>query len=436
MSNTPVTGKLAIDGGVPIRSTPLPWELPGAHWFGQEEIDLVTQVLQAKSPFRFYGPDKQGFTERFEAAWKARHQRAFALGVNSGTSALHISLCAFGVGPGDEVIVPGYMWVSCISAIVRTGAIPRLVDIDDTWCADPKHLESLINPRTKAVLYVNMSGAPGHIDQIAALCKKHKIYLLEDCAQASGAKLHGKPVGSFGDISIFSFQLNKNLSAGEGGALVCDDPALFRRCTALHDLGYPRNQGRLDTSDPECALWGVGSRMSELTAAVLLAQNEKLDRITEAMRTAKWQIRERLQGIQGLEFRTILDPAGDSGPFLISVFPDADKAQRFMAALKAEGIQGPPDSMVCLCLKDFGLHWYYNVLSLTQKSSNSRDGFPWSHPSNQFAQEINYQRGLLPGCDDLAMRSGLLTVASCLSPQDIDDIVAAYQKVAAEILEA
>jgi dTDP-4-amino-4,6-dideoxygalactose transaminase len=436
VSNTPVTGKLAIDGGKPVRTEPLPWELPGAHWFGQEEIDLVTKVLQAKSPFRFYGPDKLGYTEQFEEAWRARHGRRHALGVNSGTAALHICLSAFGVGPGDEVIVPGYMWVSCISAIVRTGAIPRLADIDDTWCMDPNHLESLINERTKAVLVVNMSGAPGHIKDIAEICRKHKIYLLEDCAQASGSTLHGAPVGSFGDASIFSFQLNKNLSAGEGGAILTDNEKIFKRCVALHDLGYPRVDGRLDTTDPQCALWGVGSRMSELTAAVLLAQNKKLDQITGAMRTAKWQIRERLSGIKGLEFRNILDPKGDSGPFLISLFESAEKATRFMAALKAEGISGPKDSLVCLAMKDFGLHWYYNVLSLTARTSNSADGFPWSHPANSFAQDISYARGTLPRCDDYSQRAGLLTVASCLSQQDIDDIVTAYKKVAAEILES
>jgi dTDP-4-amino-4,6-dideoxygalactose transaminase len=435
MSNTPVKGKLAIDGGEPVRTAPLPWELPGAHWFGEEEVELVTKVLRARSPFRFYGPDKQGFTEQFEEAWRERHQRKFALGVNSGTSALHISLAAFGVGPGDEVIVPGYMWVSCLSAIARTGAIPRLVDIDDTWCADPKEIEKLINERTKAVLYVNMSGAPGHIEDVVEVCKKHKLYLLEDCAQASGGSLNGKPVGSFGDISIFSFQLNKNLSAGEGGALVCDDPELHRRCVALHDLGFPRKDGRLDTSDPSCALWGVGSRMSELTGAVLLAQNRKLDQITKAMRTAKWQIRERLKSIEWLEFRNIRDPEGDSGPFLITLFPTPEKAERFMRALQAEGIAGPKDSLVCLPLKDFGLHWYFNVLSLTQKCSNSRDGFPWSHPANAFAKDYDYTRGLLPRCDDYAARGGLLTVASCLTQVDIDDIVAAFEKVAAALGE-
>ncbi len=434
MSTVPVTGKLALDGGDPVRTTPLPWELPGAHWFGQEEIDAVTQVLKAKSPFRFYGIDKQGMTEKFEEAWKARHGRKHALGVNSGTSALHISLCAMGVGPGDEVLVPGYMWVSCLSAVVRTGAIPRLVDIDDTFCVCPSHLEKMINPRTKALLYVNMSGAPGRLPEIVEICKKKGIYLLEDCAQAAGSKLNGKPVGSFGDISIFSFQLNKNLSAGEGGALVTDDDGLYRRCVAVHDLGFPRTGGRLDTTDPDCALWGVGSRMNELTAAVLVAQNDKLDRITGAMRDAKWQIRKRLEGIAGLEFRTILDPAGDSGPFMITLYPDREKCARFTAALKAEGMKGPEGSLVCLPLVDFGLHWYFNVPSLVHKTSNTAQGFPWSHPANAFHEEISYAKGQLPRCDEFYERGAMLTVASCLSAQDIDDIVAAFQKVAAGVL--
>ena len=183
-----LSNRLAIEGGTPVREAPLPWELPGAHWIGEEERRLVDQVINSRSPFRFYGLDAQGMVDRLEAEWCSTFGHAHALGVNSGSAALHIALAAFGVGPGDEVLVPGYMWVSCVSAIVRTGAIPRLVDIDTTFCMDPVDLErKIMTPHTRAVLTVNMSGAMGRNDEIAAICKRRGLRLLEDCAQAIGS---------------------------------------------------------------------------------------------------------------------------------------------------------------------------------------------------------------------------------------------------------
>ncbi len=236
--------------------------MPGAYYIDEEEKRLVNQVIEARSPFRFYGLDAQGMVDRLESEWCSTFGHKHALGVNSGSAALHIALAAFGVGPGDEVLVPGYMWVSCMSAIVRTGAIPRLVDIDGSFCMDPVDLERKIGPRSKAVLIVNMSGVMGRNDRIAEICRKHKLRLLEDCAQAIGASLKGRSAGSYGDIGIYSFQLNKNMTSGEGGLLVTEDEDLYKRCVALHDLGYARNaEGRLDPSDERYQYWGIGSRM-------------------------------------------------------------------------------------------------------------------------------------------------------------------------------
>jgi dTDP-4-amino-4,6-dideoxygalactose transaminase len=427
--------RLAIEGGEPVRSDPLPWELPGVHWIGDEEAELVDRVIKAKSPFRYYGPDLQHMVDTLEAEWREKYDMPYTLGVNAGSQALLIALAAFGVGPGDEVAVPGYMWVSCLSAVVRLGAIPRLVDIDDTFCMDPADLEAKINDRTKAVLFVNMSGAPGHIDKIAEITKKHGIYLLEDCAQAAGSSLHGKPTGSFGDIAIFSFQLNKNMTSGDGGMMMCRDEHLFKRCFAIHDLGYARNsEGRLDPSEEDFQLWGVGARMSELAGAMALAQFRKLDKITGAMRSAKWRIREQLSDIKGLGFREIPDPSGDSGPFMITTYESQELRDQFVDALRAEGIRGPEGSLTCIKMNEWGMHWYFNNPSLVQKRSLSKDGFPWTHPSNAFCNDMSYEHGLLPGCDRRHDTGALMAVASCLTDRDIDDIVTAHRKVARVIL--
>lgn len=426
---------LAINGGQPVRTEPLPWELPGAQWMDDEEVKLVTKVVQARSPFRFYGLDSQQMVAKLEEAWTKRFNRKHALGVSSGTSALRIALAAMNVGPGDEVLLPGYMWVSCIGAIVLQGAIPKLVDIDETFCMNPDDLSAKIGPKTKAVLVVNMSGAPGHIEKIAKIAHDKGVKVLEDCAQALGSSHFGKPAGCFGDIAIFSFQLNKNITSGEGGMLLCDDDDLYKRCVAIHDLGYTRSdEGRLVPNDERYQMWGFGCRMNELAGAMLLAQLGKLDKITGAMRTAKWKIRKALEGTPGLSFRNIPDPDGDSGPFLITIYPSKEKCQEFTKALQAEGIKGPEGSLTCIPMTDWGLHWYYNNPSLVQKRSISSDGFPWTHPANDFGKSISYEKGTLPKCDELAEKSGLLAIASCLTDKDVEDIITAFKKVAAQVL--
>jgi len=423
--------RLAIEGGTPVRDAPLPWEFPGAYWIGEEERALVDQVVRARSPFRFYGPDPQGMVDAFEREWRAAFGHRHALGVSSGTAALAVAIGALGLGPGDEVLLPGYLWVSCVSAIVRAGAIPRLVDIDDTVCMDPADLARKIGPHSRAVICIHMNGAPGRVAEIAAICRARGLRLIEDCAQAAGASADGRAVGRFGDIGIFSLQLNKNLTAGDGGVVVCEDDALFRRVVAMHDLGYARDAGgRLDTGDADCQLWGVGARMSELTGAMALAQLRKLPRITAAMNRAKWRIRRALADLPGLTFRTVPCAAGDSGPSLVFLLPDADLCVRFVAALHAEGIAGPPGSHVCMAARDWGLHWYANIPSLTHRRSNSRDGAPWTHPANAFAAAYDYRRGALAQCDEVEARGASLAIGSTLTDDDADDIIAAFQKVA------
>lgn len=427
--------RLAIEGGTPVRTTPLPWELPGANWIGEEERELVDRVVRARSPFRFYGPDPQHMVETLEKEWCEAFGHRHALGVSSGTAALSIAMWALGVGPGDEVFVPGYLWVSCVSAVVRSGAIPRLVDIDETFCIDPDDLRRKIGPHSRAVLCVHMSGAPGRIAEIAEICRENGLGLIEDCAQAAGASQNGRAVGRFGDIGIFSFQLNKNITSGDGGMIVCEDDDIFKRIVALHDLGYARNEaGRLDTSDENCQLWGIGARMSELSGAMVLAQMRKLPLITGAMNSAKWRIRNALADIPGLGFRTILDPSGDTSPFMITTFADEATCKRFVEAVRAEGITGQPGSLTCITMREWGLHWYSNIPSLVHKRSNSRDGMPWTHPANAFAESYDYNFGALPACDDLHTRSALLAVASSLTDADVDDIVTAFRKVARVVL--
>jgi 8-amino-3,8-dideoxy-alpha-D-manno-octulosonate transaminase len=402
---------------------------------GRDELEMVARVIMAKSPFRYYGPNLQHMVDSLESAFCERLGRKYALAVGSGSAALYLASGALGIGPGDEVLLPGYLWVSCLSAIVRLGAIPRLVDIDDTFCMSPADFAAKIGPRTKAALFVHMSGAPGDLDALTAIARDAGLKVVEDCAQANGASYHGKPVGTFSDIAIFSLQLNKNMSAGEGGVLVCDDEDLYKRAFALHDMGYARNsEGRLEVGDERYQFWGIGSRMSELTGAVACAQLDKLDSVVNAMRTAKWKIKKALADIPRLKFRRVVDPEGDSGPFLITLLDSAEMCTQFVDALRAEGIKGPEGSMACVTMEEWGFHWHFNNLSLVHRRGVTPTGWPWNDPANAFAKEYKYSRGMLANCDDFAMRSILLTIASCLTDKDIDDIIRAYKKVADALL--
>lgn len=414
--------KLAIDGGTPVRSAPLPLEFPGVHHMDEREVEAVAGVLRARSPFRFYGVDLQNEVASFEDEFAKFVGVPYALAVSSGTGALHTALAALGIGPGQEVIVPAYLWVSVIAAVVNLGAIPVLADIDDTFCLNTESVRQAITPRTRGIVMVHMSGAPGNVTAIASLARAHELFLLEDCAQCAGGSIDGRSVGTFGDMGIFSFQMNKNMTSGEGGCIVTRDLHLLQRCVACHDLGYPRQNGRLVFDDPDVCLWGRGYRLDELRAAVLRVQLAKLPTIVGAMRRSKYRIRQTIEPFHSVRLRTIADPAGDTGCFLIMTFPNAAKAREVQAALQSEGLVTHPQGLNNLLMTDWGLHLYYNNRSLL-----TRRGFPWTLAENAGLAR-NYTKGTCPVADQLFEQSILLAIPSCLTREDEDSIICAIEK--------
>jgi dTDP-4-amino-4,6-dideoxygalactose transaminase len=411
--------------------TLLPYEWPGSYYLGQEEIDAVTKAIEARSLFRFYGHDLQHFADRLEEAYRVRLGRAHALAVSSGTAALSIAMGMLDVGPGDEVLLPGYFWVSCASAVVRAGAIPRLVDIDDTFSMDPADLERKIGGRSKAILMVHMSGATGELDAILEIARRHGVPVIEDVAQANGGSYRGRPLGSFGEVAIFSFQFNKAITAGEGGLIACDDTGLYRRAVALHDLGYPRDDaGRLDAGDPDAQLWGFGSRMGELGAGVLLAQERKLEALVQRMRSLKHRIEDGLAGVEGLRPRRSTDPEGGNGSFVILIWPDGLACRTIVHATREAGVRTGEHGLNNLTFDEWGLHLYYNNESLVNRRGLNSRGYPWRDPANAFAADYAYARGALPQADDLFSRSSLLAIPPCLTEDAADRVVEAYRAAA------
>jgi 8-amino-3,8-dideoxy-alpha-D-manno-octulosonate transaminase len=421
---------LAIQGGRPVRSRRLPFEFPGGNWYDGHEAAAVERVVRAGRPFRYYGPTPPKEVDRLEQEFARFVGVRHALGVNSGTQALAVAMSALGVGPGAEVIVPAYMWVSIVASVVRLGAIPVIAEVDDSFTLDPADLPRRITKRTRLIVAVHMSGAPADMAAILAAARPRGIPVLEDCAQANGASFRGRRVGSMGDMGIFSLQLNKNMTTGEGGMVVTRSTRLFRRAFAIHDLGYPRVNGRLVQS-PEYSLWGFGARMSELAGAVGRVQLRKLPRIVCAMRDAKRRIRDGLADVPGLAFRRLNDEAGDTGAFLIMLLPDKARAKRFAAAMDAEGISSGLSPTVTVA--DFGMHVYSNIPSLVNKTSNSPDGFPWTLAANR-GSDHDYRRGSLPRSDALFERSVIMPVPSVMTRRDISDTIRGIRKVAAAVL--
>ena len=423
--------RLAIVGGTPVRSRPLPQEWCGAHYMDEVECDAAARVCRSKTLFRYYGLNLQNEVSRLEREFAEYIGVRYGLAVSSGTAALQVAIGALGIGPGDEVLIPGYFWVSTVGAVVRAGAIPVLVDCDDTFDMDPQDAARKITARTKAILVVHMGGVIGRIAEIVALARQRNLKVVEDCAQAAGARQKGVKAGAFGDLSIFSFQMNKHMTSGEGGMVMTNDEHLYRRAEAIHDLGYPRNEaGRLVMDDPSMQLWGIGCRMSELTGAVARVQLKKLERITGAMRSAKLEIKKALA--DELTFREVPDPDGDAGSFLMTVFPTREQSLKFTAALRAEGVVADKGGMYPVHMDEWGLHIYYNVASLVNKRGISAVS-PWQMAENRASSHVSYAKGTCPHLDDLISRTMIFCVASILTDADVEDIIKAYKKVAAAV---
>jgi len=220
------------------------------------------------------------FVSEFEQRFAARVGRRHGIAVCNGTAALEAAVVALGLGPGDEVILPAFTIISCAAAIVRAGAVPVVVDSDPlTWNMLPELVAARVTPRTRAIMVVHIYGLPADIDPLLAIARHHGLKVIEDAAEMHGQTYRGKPCGSFGDISVFSFYSNKHVTTGEGGMLVVDDPHLAERCRSLRNLCF--QPGKRFVHDE----LGFNMRMTNLQAALGLAQLERLDEFVTRKRS-------------------------------------------------------------------------------------------------------------------------------------------------------
>jgi 8-amino-3,8-dideoxy-alpha-D-manno-octulosonate transaminase len=418
--------RLALDGGTPVRKEPILPGWPGGLLIGAEEKAQVLEVLESQSLYRHYGPHPRHkaaeLEQRFAAALGARH----AVAVTSGTGALLVGLAALGVGPGDEVIVPTYTWVATINAVVTLGAVPVFVDIDESLTMDPRAAEAAITQATVAIVPVHMRGAAADIAPILGIAERHGLVVLEDAAQAVGGQYRGRRLGTFGNFGAFSLQYHKTITTGEGGMLVSDDTALFERAVRYHDQGSVRVE-ELDQMIPEDSplIIGVNYRMSELTAAVGVAQLGKMDWIIGQMRAHKARAVRGIGGIPGLRLRPLADPAGETGATLIFSAASGEAATRMARALTAENVPArvPWTS---------GQHVYHHFDQLIERRFLSKRHCAWECP--HYHGKATLRKGQFPRTDEILQQAIHIDLHPLLAESDVDDIVTAVDKVATALL--
>lgn len=326
--------------------------MPGFEIFGDEERKEVQDVLETGVLFRY------GFDAARKGHWKAktfetelarRLDASHCHLCSSGTAALSIAMAACGIGAGDEVIIPPFTFVATMEAVIMAGAVPVFGEIDETLCLDPDRLEDCITAKTKAVIPVHMCGAMARIDEIQAVCEKKDLVLIEDACQAVGGSLNGRSLGTFGKMGCFSFDAVKTITCGEGGAVVCNDEALYRMADAYADHGHDHKGS--DRGAEGHAILGTNFRISELNAAVGLAQLRKLDAILNTQRAHKKAIKTAMSEIPGIRFRQIPDPAGDTATFLSFMLPEESQTRRAVKNLAEAGVDG--------CFYWYDNNWHY-----------------------------------------------------------------------------
>ncbi len=408
--------RLAIDGGTPIRKDPLRYQPYGPQFYDDVEKQELIEVLESKSPFRWRGEGSKVL--QFEKAYAEHLGVKHALGVTSGTTALYTAMAALEIGPGDEVILPAWTWYADYDTIVLSGALPVFAEVDDSFNIDPTDIEARITPRTKAIIACHLQGCPADLDPILAVARKHKIRVLEDCAQCAGGKYKGKYVGTIGDIGINSFQLSKTITAGEGGAVTTNDAKLFERALRFHDVGSLRAPytealgGGLLAAFAACNF-----RMNEFTGAVLKGQLQKLETICERLRANARKVREGIKDLPDLKLRKTGDVDGDLG---VTVFLDMGtraRRDRFLRALSAEGIapSGPGGSAI---LPADG--------RIESKTTVHPD---WPTFNTPQGKAIKYGAESCPRTVDILGRHGGVIMDPNFSHDDLQDIIRAIRKV-------
>lgn len=392
--------------------------MPGFEIFDESEKEQINEVMEKGFTFRY------NFDGMRNDVWKARELEGMicetlavkhAHLVSSGTTALTTAFMAAGIGAGDEVIVPPFTFVASVEAIVLAGAIPIFAEIDETLTLSPEGIEAVITPRTKAVNFVHMCGSMGKMDEIKAICDKHKLVLLEDACQATGATYKGRAVGTIGQVGTFSFDSVKTISCGEGGAVLTNDITIYNNAHMFSDHGH--DHIGMDRGAESHPIMGNNFRISEMNAAVGVAQWRKLPRILETQRKNKKALKESLKQYPEVTFRELPDEAGDNAGFLTIFLPTEARAREVVAGLAEQKVPAV-------------FYWYANNWHYLKN---------WTHihnmtasaklPIELIADRPDYTQIKTPKSDAIISRTVSMLIQLSWTEEDIQSRIDAFATV-------
>jgi len=401
--------KLALCGGAPVRKKPFPsWPI-----FGQPERRNRLNVFD--SAHWWYGAKVKEFEEKYAAFQNAR----FGVSCTNGTAALEIGLLACKVGAGQEVIVPPYSFIATASAVLKVNAIPVFADIElDTCNLDPRDVERKITSKTKAIVPVHFGGLPADMDAFKKLARKYKLKIIEDACHSWGTKWKGKGTGALGDCGGFSFQMSKNITSGEGGILLSDSETVAETARSYSNCG--RGKGK---TFYEHFLPGSNLRLTELQAAILLGQLERLESQTNKRDRNGAFLDHGLRGIPGIGLMR-RDPRMTRRSYHVYIFrfisnewPGVSREQ-FIKALNAEGIP---------CSGGYPIPLYKNPMFRMRQGRGP--GFcPISCPF--YGKKVDYRHVVCPNTEIICKEACWIFHPMLLAEKnDMQDIINAMSKV-------
>ena len=401
---------LAINGGEKVRTQP--WPKVGKR-FGEEELQQLKEALEQNTLFYSFGSKTKQLCAKMAKACGAKH----VLACSSGSAAVHGAVKACGVGPGDEVITSPLTDAGTILGVVYEGAIPVFADTDPTsYSITAASIEKHISKRTRAVIVVHLAGVPADIKPIVRLCKRHKIKVIEDCAQSWGAMVDDRWVGTFGDVGTFSFNDYKHLSTGEGGLIISNDDDVYATAWLSIDKCYDRLTGTRNVT-----FVAPNYRITELQSAVGIAQLGKLKRITSTRHRLGERLTKGLKSIRGvLPHKVVKGGYATYWYYLIGLDTEylGVDARTFGRAVNAEGVAGSGEFYMR------PVHTTYAYLRRKSAFHHSR------YPFTLARKSISYAPGTCPNAERLRETVFYVPLNEWLSNREVDDTIAAVKKVA------
>lgn len=414
--------KLALHGGKPIREKPFPAYVT----IGDEEKRAVSDVIDSTVLSKYLGtwsPDFYGGprVRRLEQEWSEYFGVKHAVSVNSATSGLYAAVGAAGLGPGDEVIVSPYTMTASATAALVYGAIPVFADIDpDIFCISPASIRKCITPFTKAIIVVDIFGHPADMDEIMQIAREHNLVVIEDAAQAPGARYHNRYAGTLADMGVFSLNYHKTIHTGEGGVVVTNNDDLADRLQLIRNHGevVVKNKGTQNIVN----LIGFNYRMTEIEAAIASEQLKKLEKLVALRVEAADYLTERLDVLPGITPPVVRQNVRHGYYLYVLRYNAAQTGiprNRFVAALNAEGIP-----MVEGYVEPIYLEPVYQ-----QRIAFGNNGFPFTYSG--YKGRVSYERGICLVTEQMHYEEVIFTniCRAGISRRDLDDVVGAFEKI-------